>query len=196
VLAGGASRRLGGSPKGLEVVGESRIVDRVASALKPVSDELVLIANVAEADQWLTGVTVIRDLHAGAGGLAGVEAALTRGRDALVVAWDMPFVTTRLLAALVELAHRADAAITLPESESPFGYEPLCAYYSIRLREALRVFLDAGGGAAHDFIARTQDVHTLPISAVRGFGDPRQLFFSVNTPDDLVRARAIATSTK
>src|SRR5688572_22108027 len=45
VLAGGASRRLAGIPKGLELVGGSRVIDRVANALRAVSNDLLLAAN-------------------------------------------------------------------------------------------------------------------------------------------------------
>jgi molybdopterin-guanine dinucleotide biosynthesis protein A len=30
----------------------------------------------------------------------------------------------------------------------------------------------------------------VPLAQVRGFGDPDELFFNVNTPDDLERAEA------
>jgi len=196
VLAGGTSRRLGGVPKGLEIVGSERVVDHVAKALRQVAPELLLVANDSEASKWLPGVAVVADLHPGAGGMAGVEAALSQGRDALVVAWDMPFVTPRILEVLVQAAMDHDANVVLPESSSPYGFEPFCAYYSIRVRESLARFFDGGGGAARDFLGQVPRVHRIPISAVEKLGDPRRLFFSVNTPDDLERARAMAASTK
>jgi molybdopterin-guanine dinucleotide biosynthesis protein A len=128
--------------------------------------------------------------------MAGVEAALSRGRDALVVAWDMPFVTPLLLQALIHEAIVHDADVTVPESDSPYGFEPFCAHYSVRVRPSLAKFFDGGGGAARDFLGQIPRVHRIPISAVEKLGDPRRLFFSVNTPDDLERARAMAASPK
>src|SRR6188768_632816 len=52
VLAGGASRRFGGTPKGLERVGSTRIIDRVASALRGVTADLLLAANDPAATAW------------------------------------------------------------------------------------------------------------------------------------------------
>jgi len=192
VLAGGGNRRLGGAPKGLEVVGESRIVDRVVSALRAVSRELLVASNDPDASRWLPGVAVVADTHRGAGGLAGVEAALSRGQDALVVAWDMPFVSGPLLQLLVETAQSHDADVALPASDSPYGFEPFCAFYAARVRERLGAFLDDGGGAARDFLRRLARVHVIPVAEVERVGDGRRLFFNVNTPDDLERARAMA----
>jgi len=192
VLAGGGSRRLGGAPKGLEVVGEGRIIDRVASALRPVTRELLVAANDPYASRWLPGVAVVADTHRGAGGLAGVEAALSRGQDALVVAWDMPFVTGQLLQLIIDTAQSHDADVALPASDSPYGFEPFCAFYAARVRERLGTFLDAGGGPARDFLRRLARVHVIPVAEVERVGDGRRLFFSVNTPNDLERARAMA----
>jgi molybdopterin-guanine dinucleotide biosynthesis protein A len=153
----------------------------------------VLLANDAEAAHWLPGIRVLPDAHAGAGGLAGVEAALQSGRDALVVAWDMPFVNTKLLELLIADAREANADVALPDSDSPYGFEPFCAYYAARVRPALSAFLENGGGAAREFIARVNS-RRVPLSVSQRAGDPDRLFFSVNTPDDLRRARAIASS--
>jgi molybdopterin-guanine dinucleotide biosynthesis protein A len=200
VLAGGASRRLGGTPKGLEPVGDARLIDRVASALRSVVPEIVLSANDPNAGGWIQdggeAVRALPDLHPNAGGLAGVDAALALGRDVLAVAWDMPFVNQGLLAAILTAARSLDADVVVPESFSPHRIEPFCAFYSQRVREPLSQFLEFGGGAAHQFIERLRGVYRLPLADVRRHGDPKMLFFSVNTPDDLERARAIIDPAK
>ena len=190
MLAGGAGSRLGGIPKGLERVGGARIVDRVADALRAVTPELVVAANAPDAADWLPGVPVYPDLRPRRGGLAGVEAALALGRDVLVVAWDMPFVTSALLRAVAELAG-PEVPLVAPESESPHGVEPFCAYYSRSIRDELGRFLDAGG-AAHAFVRGLKRARFLGAAEVARYGDPARLFLSVNTPTDLERARAIA----
>jgi molybdopterin-guanine dinucleotide biosynthesis protein A len=196
VLAGGSSRRLGGVPKGLEKVGGKRIVDRVVAALREVTPDLLFVANDPDAHTWLPGVAVVSDLHPGAGGLAGVEAALSGGRDVIVVAWDMPFVSGGLLGTLLETARTRGAEIVLPESESPYGFEPFCAFYSTRVLPSLSVFLGAGGGAARDFLNRYPRAHRVPLGMVKAIADPRRLFFSVNTPEDLETARTMAAQAK
>lgn len=185
---------MGGAAKGLEVVGGSRIIDRVADALRGSCARVTLSANDAGASRWLERIEIVRDQHPRAGGLAGVEAALESFGDVVVVAWDMPFVPASLIADMIRRAAAYDADVVLPESDSPFGVEPFCAYYGRRTLAPLRDFLLSGGGAARDFLATLEGVHRIPLRDVRRFGDPATLFFSVNSADDLARARAIAES--
>jgi molybdopterin-guanine dinucleotide biosynthesis protein A len=192
---------LGGVAKGLERVGGVRIIDRVARCLREVTPDLLLVANDPDAAHWLENVPVIRDRYPGKGGLAGVEAALRigGGRDALVLAWDMPFVTAPVLRALIDLARSHDAEAALPSSDSPYGFEPFCGYYAGRILPRLTRYLDeagGGGGAARDFVAQLEHVPLLGIAETAMLGDPKAIFLSVNTPDDLERARAIAAQTE
>jgi molybdopterin-guanine dinucleotide biosynthesis protein A len=190
-LAGGASRRFGGAPKGLQEIGGKRIIDRVADALRWVTPNLTVISNSAEAARWLPGVAVLRDRVADAGGLAGVDAALTTGNDVLVVAWDMPFVTPDLLQLILAKARNEDADVVVPESGSPHGFEPFCSYYSTRVAAALEQYLQVGATPS-DFLANLPRVSRVTLEEVGEVGDPVRLFMSVNSADDLMRARAMA----
>lgn len=174
------------------------MIDLVAGALAQVTDLVVVAANDPEASTWLGMHEAIplSDRHPGMGGLAGVEAALTYHSAVIVVAWDMPFVSARLLEAILEAARVHDSDAVVPESLSPHGIEPFCAFYSERVREPLARFLERGGGAAHEFVTRLPHLHRLPLAEVRRTGDPDRLFFSVNTPEDLERARAMAKAAK
>jgi molybdenum cofactor guanylyltransferase len=194
VLAGGLSRRLGGIPKGLELVGGQRIVDRVVTALRPVTTDIIVSASDEMARKWLDNAVLVIDSRARLGGLSGVEAAVAARGDSLVVAWDMPFVTTDLLELLLREHLDTQADVVVPESESPYGIEPFCAFYGARILRSLSAFLDAGGGPARDFLGSVEVVHRVPISTVRRIGDPERLFFSVNTPDDLARANEMTAT--
>lgn len=183
---------MGGMPKGLETVGGIRIIDRVVSAVMRVTPDIVLSANNAEASQWLINVTIVRDATAGFGGISGIQAALSFQRNALVVAWDMPFVTGELLNALAAAGVENGADAVVPESHSPHGIEPFCAWYAASARDTVDRFLEDGGRSAWELVKRLPRVHRLPLSVTARFGDPRTLFLSVNSPQDLARARAIA----
>ena len=104
----------------------------------------------------------------------------------------MPFVNTDVLRLILSAARANRSSITLPESDSPYGFEPFCALYSVAVRDSLAQFLERGGGPARHFIGTVAAVHRVPLSEVRRVGDPHRLFFSVNTPADLERARAMA----
>ena len=116
ILAGGGSMRYGGRPKGLESISGVRIIDRVAAALRAATEELLLIANAAEAVNWLPGVAVAGDVRVGEGALGGLHAALARaGTDVLLVAWDMPFVSAALLRTMRARGEAEGVDAVLPE---------------------------------------------------------------------------------
>jgi molybdopterin-guanine dinucleotide biosynthesis protein A len=193
ILAGGLASRYGGRAKGLETVGGRRIVDRVAAALADAADALLLIANDARAEEWLPGVRRAADLRPDAGSLGGIHAALVHaGGPALVVAWDMPFVTAPLLRAL--RAAGADADAVVPESDSKRGLEPLCAFYGPACVPAIERRLDAGDRRVVSFYEDVR-VRRLEAAAVAHFGDPARLFLNVNTPAELALAEAHAPTT-
>jgi molybdopterin-guanine dinucleotide biosynthesis protein A len=190
ILAGGAASRYGGRPKGLELVAGRRVIDRVADVLRASSDDLLLIANDPAARTWMPGVPVASDVRVNCGSLGGIHAAIVRaGSPVLVVAWDMPFVPVALLGALRRAGASAD--VTVPESGSKRGVEPLCAFYTPACVPAIERRLDAGDRRVISFF---DDVHVvrLPEEEVSRFGDPAVMFMNVNTPDDLERAERYA----
>lgn len=196
ILAGGASARFGG-PKGLALVGGTRIIDRVARALRAVAPHLLLVANDPEADGWLPGVPRIADRLPGGGGLSGVHAALAHTRrPVLVVAWDMPFVTPALLAELARrcAAQRADACV--PDSASPVGMEPFCACYAPSCLPSLERALRAGETGGAQFARSLPRLARLTAAETLGFGPPARLFFGVNARDDLGHAEALAAESQ
>jgi molybdopterin-guanine dinucleotide biosynthesis protein A len=193
ILAGGLSTRYGGAPKGLERVQGVRIIDRVRAALEPVVDDLLLIANDDAAGEWLPGVRWDRDVLRDVGSVAGIHAALVHaGSPVLVVAWDMPFVPTALLAALRDAGRDTDAAV--PESDSRRGVEPLCAYYAPACVPAIERRIAAGDRRVVAFYDDVR-VARVPAEVVAAFGDPALLFMNVNTPEERVLAEAHGAST-
>jgi molybdopterin-guanine dinucleotide biosynthesis protein A len=192
ILAGGQASRYGGRPKGLERVHGRRIIDRVADALAP-TDELLLIANDPEAARWLPGVRCEPDVEAGLGSLGGIHSALVRaGGAVLVVACDMPFVPASLVAELRSSGSGADAA--LPASGSKRGVEPLCAFYAASCAPAIAARLAAGDRRVVSFFDDLRDVRVVPPEIVARHGDPRIMFMNVNSPEELALAEAHASS--
>lgn len=188
ILAGGGATRYGGRPKGLERVGDRRIIDRAAEALRPVTDELLLISNDPAAAGWLPGVRVLPDVRTGEGALGGLHAALARAEsDILLVAWDMPFVPSVLLAELRRRGEAGDADAVLPSSDgSRRGVEPLCAWYAASCLPHVTAALEAGDRrviAFHDAVR----VDRMTLEEVERFGDPAVLFANVNTPEERAR---------
>jgi molybdopterin-guanine dinucleotide biosynthesis protein A len=192
VLAGGAAQRYGGEPKGLSLVGGRRILDRVVDAVAlAVGQPPLLVANAPHAGRWRPDLRVIPDQPhaAGAGSIAGIYTAVCAGSGpVLCVAWDMPFVDAGLLGALIDALGDADAC--LPESGGRRGVEPLCAVYAPACGPAIERQLARGDHRAVGFHGDAR-MRTLSLQRVQRFGDPEELFFNVNTPDDLIRAEEL-----
>ena len=168
-------------------MGGERILDRLVRTLtEALGAPPLLVANAPDAAGWRSGLLVVPDVRPGLGSLGGIYTAVTEAPAPVVaVAWDMPFVSVPLVRALGEGLATSDAM--LPESGGRRGVEPLCAAYGPACRDAIAATLDAGDLRAIGFHPRIR-VGILPLSDIRGFGDPELLFFNVNTADDLARA--------
>ena len=188
VLAGGASTRFGGRPKGLVEVGGRRLIDRVLAALRAATPRQLVVANdAALLVESLDGVPVHGDVRLDRGSLVGLHSALTIARgNVLAVAWDMPFVSAPLLAALRELGERHGTA-AIPEG--PRGLEPLCAYYPYTCRALVDAQLDRQELRLSAFVDALPARTILQRDDVAEFGELEYLFANVNTPADLVAAQ-------
>jgi molybdopterin-guanine dinucleotide biosynthesis protein A len=189
VLAGGSSSRFNGARKGLLTLGKQRVVDWTLDALAPAVDELLLISNDPEVETALPSIRTRGDARRERGSLVGLHSALTYCTDAaLVVGWDMPFLSSRFLLALRERGERASAAV-IPES--PGGLEPLCAYYPRTCLETAERQLAGGEMRLSAFVAALPKAVVMSLDDVRRLGAPDRLFANLNTPTDFAAARSM-----
>jgi molybdopterin-guanine dinucleotide biosynthesis protein A len=191
IVAGGPATRFGGTAKGLERVGDKRIIDRVAEGLSAAADSLMIVANEPSATQWIPGARVVPDVLDVRSSLTGIHAALSAaGTDIIVVAWDMPFVPIELLRALRSgLNGNADAVVPWTSN----GPEGMCAAYSARALAVIDKLARAGTYRLSESIAALSHAR-IEGPALERFGDPAVMFSNVNSPADLERARSIASS--
>jgi molybdopterin-guanine dinucleotide biosynthesis protein A len=190
VLAGGGASRFGGRPKGLELVGGRRILDRVVDAMiEAFGVPPILVANAEGAEHWRPDLETRPDLRPGQGALGGLQTAVAAGAGAPVVvaAWDMPFVPASLLRALAARLTEADAV--LPASDGRRGVEPLLAGYGAATLHPIERAIDRGDRRAIAFHPEVR-VAIVPLDEVRRHGDPVDIFLNVNTVDDLSHAEA------
>jgi molybdopterin-guanine dinucleotide biosynthesis protein A len=190
ILAGGGATRFGGRPKGLEVVGGERILDRLARVMTDaLGDPPLLVANAPDAPGWRPDLRTVSDSKPGYGALGGIyTAVLSAPAPVVCVAWDMPFVSEPLLQALADGLTTYDAI--LPESGGRRGVEPLCAGYGPACAEAIAASLNQGDLRAIGFHGRIR-VGTLSLDQVEALADPELVFFNVNTAEDLTRAEQL-----
>lgn len=189
ILAGGSNTRFGGLPKGLAEVGGRRILDRVVDELRDTVDETFLITRDAAVAGAVHDIRVYPDHRLERASLVGVHSALLHCREAvLVVAWDMPFVSSALLSCL-RARGEASGAPVLPSGAR--GLEPLCAYYPRAVLAVAEQQLDRGELRLSAFLAALPTVVTLSPNDVAAFGRAEQLFMNINGPADLAAARSL-----
>lgn len=167
-------------------LGTRRIVDRVLDALADAADEVLVIANDAAIQRELPGVPIHTDSRPERGSLIGLYSGVSRaGEAALVVAWDMPFVTAGLLRELRRVGEAGDVAVV---PEGPRGPEPLCAYYPRSCAETMHHRIASGALRLSALVDALPTRVRLPLADVARFGDPERLFANINSPLDLEAA--------
>lgn len=125
VLAGGRSTRMGRDKALLAYQGSSLLKRALQTALLISRDVFI----VGEAKNYSQFGPVVEDVYSDCGPLGGIHAALqSSGSDCnLILAVDMPFVSSALLRFLAERAASGEADVTVPEVENRL--QPLCAIY-------------------------------------------------------------------
>ena len=188
ILAGGQATRFGGRDKSALLVEGRAILDRQIAELAPLTDDLLIvggrICDVARG----AAPRFVADIVPGCGPLGGLHAALTAARgDALVlVACDMPYVSSPFIAYLLSLA--GDADIVVPQSER--GDHPLCAVYTRACLEPAAARLANRRLGMREFVDGMR-TRVVPVEDIRRFGDPDRLLANVNTPADYAGLEAL-----
>ncbi len=189
VLAGGASRRMGGGDKGLYRLGDRPILSHLLERLAPQSQCIAI--NAGGDPSRFSGFArpLLSDtLPGGRGPLAGiltgirwVERMLASHDCVITVPTDTPFLAPDLVARF-RMAHAASAdeiliAMSGGRRHPTVGLFPTC--YGDDLEQAM---IQGGLARVQDWVQRHPH-RVIPFET--GAVDP---FFNINTPDDLAWA--------
>jgi molybdopterin-guanine dinucleotide biosynthesis protein A len=173
LLAGGESRRMG-RPKALLPVCGVTLIEWMAGRLASGFEQLLV--STSSEQQVPEGLRehVVRDLHPGAGPLAGIESGLAASRHEVLVAvaCDMPRVDLELARRLLAASAGHDAAVPRVGGRP----EPTCAAYRRSAAEPISRRLDAGRWRAAEAL-QGLDVSWLD-------GEPAGRFADLDTPED------------
>jgi molybdenum cofactor guanylyltransferase len=180
VLAGGAGSRIGGEKALVELGGQPLISYPLDASHKAGLPAIVVCKRATGLPQLR--VRVLYEPDEPAHPLCGILTALSYAQaPVLAVGCDMPFLSPALLQALA--ADPAGArTIKLAERVQPLPslYPPDCSetlHAALSERRSLRATLGL------------LNPETLSEAEVAAFGDPARMFFSINGPEDLDRAR-------
>ena len=186
VLAGGKSSRLGMNidKAFLDFRGQT-LLERALSVMGAVCEHVAIVGDPAKFAKCGSAkeVLVVADVFAGCGPLAGIHTALVHSPAALnlMLAVDMPFVSSELLEFLFAAAEVGDAIITVPRTGR--GLQPLCAVYRPDFCTAAEQALRAGKYKV-DAAFSSVLVQVIEEDKLAAAGFSEQSFFNVNTPQD------------
>jgi len=193
ILAGGASRRMGGGDKSLALLCGRSLAAHVVGRLTPQIGRLALNANGDPARFAGLGLPIVADAGPElAGPLAGFLAGMTWAagdaatRAIVTTPADTPFIPRDLVARL-RVAVPDDGTIAVARSRG--ALHPVVALLPLALREDLAAWLGrTSDRAVRTWLARHRWVAVDFADDAAG-ADP---FFNVNTPEDLSLAAEIA----
>jgi molybdopterin-guanine dinucleotide biosynthesis protein A len=189
IQAGGRSTRMGGRPKALLELGGRRIIERVIAALDGVLDDLLIVTNTPDLYAFL-GLPMVPDVYPEGGSLGGIYTGLksASGDAIFTVACDMPFLRREVVRLVVERAAGADVVIPRVGDQ----YETLHAVYQKSCLPAMEARLLKGQLKIVGFFDEVRVV-VVEATEVARYGDPHVVFMNVNTPEELIRARALVS---
>lgn len=187
ILAGGQSRRMG-QEKAFLPVGGRPVIQRVLWSVADLSDDLLIVTNTPDMYRYL-GERMVSDVYPGKGALGGVYTAINAALHphCLVVACDMPFLSTDLLSHLMTLSAGFDVVIPLIR-EFP---ETMHAIYGKACLEPIKMRLSANQLKIIDFF---EDVRVQYVSReeVARYDPTFRSFLNMNTPDDWSKLQRLA----
>jgi molybdopterin-guanine dinucleotide biosynthesis protein A len=183
VLAGGKSSRMGVDKAFLQFGGQA-LLDRALSVVAAVCERVMTVGDPIKFAKY---EPVVTDIFPGCGPLAGIHTALAHSSAELnlMLAVDMPFVSTELLAFLFKIADEDDAIITVPRVGK--GLQPLCAVYRPAFRATADQALRAGNYKIEAAFSGVS-IRVVEESELTAAGFSQRNFFNVNTPQDRVAA--------
>lgn len=197
VLAGGLSRRLGRDKRRLRLWGESgpTLLERTLATVGALCADVVVVLNDPETWSGLAA-RVVSDVYPEGGALGGIYSGLLAAADdyALVVACDMPLLSTPLLTAMLARPREYDALV--PRTPSPgsarnnLDVEPLHAIYGKACLGPMRESLEAGRLKIASFFPAVR-VAILEPNEIAPY-DPRGLsFLNINTVEQMADAQVL-----
>lgn len=182
ILIGGASSRMGTDKSQLKIEGES-FVKHIAHELAAVTAKVSVVGPAKPADVELP---LVPDIYPQWGALGGVHGALAAcaAEWAVIVACDLPRVTTSLFNHLLALRDDVDAVAPL----QPDGRrQPLCAIYRVSACLSRANALIERGERKPIALLQSVTTRWVEFAELADLPGAEDFFDNINTPQDYLR---------
>jgi molybdopterin-guanine dinucleotide biosynthesis protein A len=160
------------------------LLDRALGVAESVCERVFILGDPAKFADY-TSRSVIADVFPDCGPLAGIYSALLNSSSehglSLMLAVDMPFVTSDLIAWLFARAERDSAVVTVPIAENK--QQPLCSIYRKGFATVAERALRAGNYKIGSVLSEVS-TQIIAEAELKAAGFSSRNFFNVNTPQD------------
>jgi molybdopterin-guanine dinucleotide biosynthesis protein A len=186
VLVGGEASRANGEEKYFFRYGGKTFIERLVDSLRPVTDEIILVAKDAlqcKRFREFDGVRCVQDIRKGIGPLGGIHAGVlaAKGDMLFVCACDMPCVNTRVVERLFAVLGDNDAVIPVWDGEM---MEPLHAVYR---KGPLKTYLLDHDSLSVRAMVKSLNVVYISVEDLRAVDPDLITFTNINKLEDLDR---------
>lgn len=190
ILSGGKSSRMG-TNKALLKINEKTNIERIVAQIRKDFDDIILVTNNPETYGFLN-VKITTDLYPGKGPLAGLHAGLLASRfeENLIVACDMPFISSKLAKELVNRIENYDAVIPVINGRQ----HPLFSVFQKRNIANIEESIKKGHLRMRGLL---EDLHVLYLTEKELPEYSKEslecIFFNMNNPNEYENAKRLAT---
>ena len=190
ILAGGRSTRMGADKAFVLLQGRPLLAGAIELAGAVTADVRI----VGSAEKFASFGPVVEDVFRDSGPLGGIHAALRNSSTDLnlILAVDLPFVSSAFLKYLVARARQSAAVVTVARASG--GWQPLCAVYRREFADAAEKALRAGQFKI-DALFDSVTTQVITETELEEAGFSVTIFRNLNTREELEAAtRAVSVA--
>lgn len=193
IIAGGKSSRMGTNKALLKIDGKT-VIETIVDELKKTVSEVIIVTNTFEEYQFL-GLPMFEDKWKGMGPLAGIHAGLeaSKTNKNLLVACDMPFVSSELGTVLLKFLDEFQAAVPKIAGQ----LHPLFAAYQKDVQDEVNQALQNEQLRIRQFLQNVNaKIVTEDDLKKVDFHYQASHFFNMNHPEEFEEALLMASRTQ
>lgn len=175
---------MGTAKYGLELDGET-FLSRAIGVLEPICESVKIVLN--QTQNFETNLPIVRDIYENRGALGAIHTAFNKcdTEFAVILAVDLPFVTTEAVKILQNFAVSQENLSAFVPRQTDGRPQPLCAVYCVEkcLPILEKLIVENNKASVRDFLAlvSTQFIEQNRLSA------DENLLFNVNLPKEFAQ---------
>lgn len=189
ILTGGKSERMGQDKALLRLPSGITLIEHALGIASAIAGQVGIVGPRERYAAYAWAGEFVQDIFPERGPLGGIHAALnmTTTEWNVILAVDLPSVTTEVLRWMLNMARQSGAEVTIPDTGG--RVHPLCGIYRKGFRAAAEKALEQGKNK----VATCFDPKSLRILSegeVRTAGFDPSIFINVNTPEEFQKLTA------